>query len=438
MARSEERIIAVTEGERRGDVRMLRAARVVLDGKQSGWVRILPFLGPAFIASVAYMDPGNFATNIQGGAQFGYRLLWVITGASLMAAFLQTLSAKLGIATDTNLPTLCQRHFSKRLNIVLWSISEIAAMATDIAEFTGAALGLYLVFHLPLFLAGLLTGVATFAILALQQHGVRRLEIVITVLVGVIALAYLLEIVLVRPNLAQAGIHAVLPSLPVNGIFLAVGILGATVMPHVLYLHSALMERRVPVRGVQDRVSLFHLERVDIVIAMALATFINLAMMVMAAAAFHAHGFLGITDLTAAYKTLTPLFGGAASLLFGVALLVSGLSSSTVGTMAGQVIMQGFLGWTIPLWLRRVLTMLPALLVLAFNNNPTQVIILTQVVLSFALVAPIVTLLYFTSQPKIMGALVNHRATTIIGVVIGVFILGLNVLLLSQAFGIVK
>lgn len=426
------------DAARGGDIGMLRSARAVLDGQKTGLARILPFLGPAFIASIAYMDPGNFATNIQGGAQFGYALLWVITGSSLMAAFLQTLSAKLGIATDANLPALCHQHFSKRLNIGLWAVSEVAAMATDVAEFTGAALGLYLVFHLPLFLSGLLTGVATFTMLSLQQRGFRPLEIVITTLVGVIAVAYLLETILSRPNFGQITEHALVPSLPSGSLFLAVGILGATVMPHVLYLHSALMEKRVPVQTRRDRRRLFEMERIDIIIAMTLAGLINLAMMFLAAATFHAHGLTNIADLGTAYKTLTPLLGGAASLIFGIALLVSGLSSSTVGTMAGQVIMQGFLGWSIPIWLRRVLTMAPALVVLAFSTNPTQIIILTQVVLSFALIAPIATLLYFTAQPKLMGALVNSRTTSIIGMIVGVAIMGLNVVLLGQIFGVVK
>src|SRR6185437_5994793 len=280
-----------------------------------------------FIACVAYIDPGNFATNIQGGAQFGYQLLWVVTAANLMAAFLQMLSAKLGIATDTNLPALCHQHFSQRMNIGLWIVSEVAAMATDVAEFTGAALGLYLLFHIPLFLAALLTGVATFAILALQRNGFRAIEIVIAVLVGVIALAYLLETIISHPDGKQILFHAVVPSLSGSGIYLAVGILGATVMPHVLYLHSALVENRVPARTVRDRRRIFGMERIDIIIAMTLAGLINGAMLFMSAAVFHKHGLVGSGDLTTAYRTLTPLLGSAASLIFGISLLASGLSS---------------------------------------------------------------------------------------------------------------
>ncbi len=428
------RLPAVTE--RAGDAAMLRGARASLAGRRTGFARLLPFLGPAFIASVAYMDPGNFATNIGGGAQYGYTLLWVVTASSLMAAFLQTLSAKLGIATDANLPDLCHRYLPRNLNIALWGISEVAAMATDIAEFTGAALGIYLLFHLPLFVSALLTGVVTFAILSMQQRGMRSIEILIATMVGVIAVAYLLETILSRPDFGQIAVHAVVPSLPPSAIFLAVGILGATVMPHVLYLHSALMERRVPVKTAAQRRTLFTMERIDIILAMTLAAFINGAMMFMAAAVFHAHGRADVADLTTAYQTLTPALGGAASVIFGISLLVSGLSSSTVGTMAGQVIMQGFLGWTIPVWVRRALTMAPALFVIALNVDPTRVIIMTQVVLSFALVAPISTLLYFTARRDVMRGLVNHRATTVVGIAIGVVIVGLNLVLLSQVFGL--
>lgn len=436
MAKSGVRVESVAANSSRGgDANLIRAARAALDGRKVGLARVLPFLGPAFIASVAYIDPGNFATNIQGGAQFGYQLLWVVTASSIMAAFLQTLSAKLGIATDANLPALCQQHFSKRLNIVLWLVSEVAAMATDIAEFTGAALGLYLLFHLPLVIAGLLTGVATFAILGLQRRGFRSIEIVIGALVGVIALAYLLETILARPNAGQIAFHAVVPSLDASTLFLAVGILGATVMPHVLYLHSALVERRIPARTPRDRQRIFHMERVDIIIAMTLAGLINGAMLFMAAAVFHDHGLTGVGDLTTAYQTLTPLLGSAASLIFGISLLASGLSSSSVGTMAGQVIMQGFMGWSFPVWLRRALTMIPALIVLAFDVNPTQVIIVTQVILSFALAAPIATLVYFTAQSSVMGKLVNRKATTVIGIIIGLLIMLLNAVLLAQIFG---
>jgi manganese transport protein len=438
MARDDARVAAIPEViERRGDAKMIRAARASMAGKSSGMARLLPFLGPAFIASVAYMDPGNFATNIQGGAQFGYQLLWVVTASSVMAAFLQTLSAKLGIATDANLPDLCRRHFSRTTNIALWVVSEIAAMATDVAEFTGAALGLTMLAHLPLFASALVTGVFTFWLLSLQRHGMRGIEIVIAGMVGIIAITYIVETILARPNAGQVIQHSLIPSFAPGTLFLSVGILGATVMPHVLYLHSALVERRVPARSVAERKRLFGMERLDIIIAMTLAAFINLAMMFMAAAAFHSHGLTHIVDLTQAYRTLTPLLGGAAGLVFGISLLVSGLSSSTVGTMAGQVIMQGFLGWSIPVWVRRIVTMLPALVIIAIGLNPTEVITLTQVILSFALVAPIGTLLYFTSRREVMGALVNRRSTMLLGIAIGGAIVLLNIVLLAQIAGIV-
>lgn len=419
------------------DTKLLRDAHAALDGQRKGLARLLPFLGPAFIASVAYMDPGNFATNIQGGAQYGYKLLWVIVASSVMAAFLQTLSAKLGIATDANLPALCQRWLPRPTNIVLWGVSEIAAMATDIAEFTGAALGLYLLVHIPLIWAAALTGIVTFGILGLQRHGFRPLEIVIGSFVGIIAVAYLLETFLVRPNAGQIAYHAVVPFLSTGSAYLAVGILGATVMPHVLYLHSALTERRIVARTSHERKRIFGMERIDITIAMTLAGVINGAMLIMAAAVFNAHGRTDIADLQTAFQTLTPLLGGGASVIFGVALLASGLSSSTVGTLAGQVIMEGFLGWTIPVWVRRALTMAPAFIVIALNVNPTQVIIFTQVVLSFALVAPIAALLYFSARREVMGDLVNKKATTVIGVAIGGIILVLNMYLLAMTFGMV-
>lgn len=418
---------------RRGDRRMIRAAQAALDGRAAGLARILPFLGPAFIASIAYIDPGNFATNIQGGAQFGYSLLWVITAANLMAAFLQALSAKLGVATDSNLPLLCRLHLPHPLNFGLWIISEIAAMATDLAEFIGAALGFNLLFHLPLFWAGLLTGVATFAILGLQRYGFRPLEAVIASFVGVIALAYVLETILARPDIGQIARHAVTPALPSGSLFLAIGILGATVMPHVLYLHSALMQRRVPVRTEGERRRIARLAVVDVAIAMTLAGVINGAMMFMAASVFCGSGAIQVNDLGQAYHTLTPLLGGAASVIFGISLLASGLSSSTVGTMAGQVIMQGFVGWTIPQWLRRLITMTPALAIIGLGIDPTQTIIFTQVLLSFALIAPIGALLYFTGRRDIMGSLVNQRAVAIIGYVIGALIIALNLWLIVKS-----
>lgn len=395
--------------------------------------RLLPFLGPAFIAAVAYVDPGNFATNIQAGSAYGYTLLWVIVAANLIAILLQTLSAKVGIATGKNLPQLCHDYFPRPLNYVLWGVAEIAAMATDLAEFLGAAIGFNLLLHVPLLVAGVMTGIATFGILALQQFGFRPLEVVIAALIGVIAGSYVVEAIMARPDMAQIAVHAVTPQLGgPAGAMLAVGILGATVMPHVIYLHSALTQGRIPLRGVADMRRIFKLERIDIWIALGLAGIINGAMLVVAAAVFYSTGHTHIAQLDEAYRTLTPLLGGSSSALFGVALVASGLSSSTVGTLAGQVVMGGFLGWRIPTFVRRAITMAPALIVIALGWNPTQTLVLSQVALSFALPFAIIPLIVFTSRADIMGDLVNRRWTRRAAWVVTVGIIALNLTLLWQ------
>jgi manganese transport protein len=417
-----------------GDRRTVAAARAALAGKSRGIWRVLPFLGPAFIASVAYIDPGNFATNIQGGSAFGYQLLWVILASNLMAVLLQTLSAKLGIATGHNLPEVCAKHLPRRANISLWLVAELAAMATDLAEFIGAALGFYLLLHIPLFLAGLLTGVVTFLLLGMRRYGFRPLEATIIVLVAVIAGSYLIEVLLAQPDAGQIAFHTVTPLLNGNSILLAVGILGATVMPHVVYLHSALTQHRIVPGNDQEARRIFRFEQIDIWIAMGLAGLVNGAMLIMAASVFFGHGLTGIATIQDAYQTLIPLLGPAAGVVFALALLASGLSSSTVGTMAGQVIMQGFTGWGIPNWLRRLITMLPALIVLGIGLDPTATLVISQVVLSFALPFAIVPLLLFTRRRDIMGALVNHRLTTALGAAVTLVIIALNLLLLYQVF----
>ena len=412
------------------------AARAVLDGKVRGLGAILPFLGPAFIACVAYIDPGNFATNIQGGSAFGYRLLWVVVLANLIALLLQTLSAKLGLATGKNLAELSRDHFPRPVVYGMWFASEIAAMATDLAEFIGASIALHLLLGLPMLFAALLTGIITYLILLLESRGFRPLEAVITVLVGVIAFCYLVETFLSRPDWGQVGLHMVLPwEGNTASVLLSVGIIGATVMPHVLYLHSSLMQHRIVPRNEKEARHIFRRTIPDVVIAMGLAGLINVAMLYMAAATFHAHGQNGIADITTAYQTLTPLLGGAASLVFAISLLAAGLSSSTVGTMAGQVIMQGFVGFTIPIWLRRLLTMLPAIIVVAMNLNSTQVLIISQVVLSFVLPIPVIALVIFTSRRDLMGILVNKKLTTVLATFCGAIILALNGFLLYQQFG---
>jgi manganese transport protein len=396
---------------------------------------VLPFLGPAFIASVAYIDPGNYATNIQGGSAFGYNLLWVILLANLMALLLQTMSAKLGIATGYNLAEMCRLKFSKRTNYAMWGISEVAAMATDLAEFLGASIALNLLFGIPLFFATLTTGIITYGILLLERRGFRPLEAVITGFVGIIALSYVVETFLSRPDWGQIGLHTVLPwEGSASSVLLSVGIIGATVMPHAIYLHSSLTQKRIIPRNEKEARRIFKLSIPDAVIAMGLAGLINMAMLYMAAATFHAHGQGNVADINVAYRTLTPILGSAASFIFAISLLASGLSSSTVGTMAGQVIMEGFVGFTIPIWLRRFITMIPAIAVAALNINATNTLVISQVVLSFALPLPVITLIMFTSRRDIMGTLVNKPITTVLAIACSIVILLLNVILLYMTF----
>jgi len=424
-----------TTGSARGDERTIAAATEVLEGRsaRSFYRRLFPFLGPAFIASVAYVDPGNFATNIQGGAQFGYMLLWVIVASNLMAMLTQALSAKLGIATGKNLAEHCRDQFPRWAVWGMWVIMEAVAMATDLAEFLGAALGFNLLFGMPLFLAGVLTGAVTFAILALERHGFRPLEAVITAMVGVIAFCYLVETILGRPDWGKIAYHAVVPHFQgTESVLLATGILGATVMPHVVFLHSALTQGRIVVRDPRQLRRLFRFECVDVTLAMGVAGLVNGAMLIMAAATFFEEGLTTVGTIEEAHKTLAPLLGGASSWVFAVSLLASGLSSSTVGTMSGQVIMQGFVHWQIPIWVRRLLTMLPALIVIGIGLEPTRTLVLSQVVLSFGLPFALVPLALFTARADLMGVLVNHRVTTVIFRLVTLLIIALNLFLLFQ------
>ncbi|HEX3301693.1 MAG TPA: Nramp family divalent metal transporter, partial [Thermomicrobiales bacterium] len=357
--------VAKSSGLSDADIRVAASEILAGHSERSWHARLSPFLGPAFIAAVAYVDPGNFATNIQAGAEFGYLLVWVIVASNLMAMLVQSLSAKLGIATGRNLAEVCRERFPRPVVYGMWIVAEGVAMATDLAEFLGAALGFNLLFDIPLFPAALLTAVATFLILGLQRHGFRRLEAVITVMVGVIAVCYLLETLIGNPDWGAIAHGAVTPQFDgTESVLLAVGILGATVMPHVIYLHSALTQGRIPLRSVADARRVFKLERFDIWLALGIAGLVNGAMLVVAAAVFFSSGHTEVTQLDQAYRTLTPLLGQSSSELFGVALLVSGLSSSTVGTLAGQVVMGGFLGWRIPTFVRRAITMAPALIVI--------------------------------------------------------------------------
>src|ERR671934_1749765 len=412
--------------------------RGVLRGQRTGRFRIWPFLGPAFIACVAYVDPGNFATNIAGGSKFGFTLVWVIVASNLMAMLIQTLSAKLGIATGQNLPEVCRERFSRRTSIALWLQAEVIAMATDLAEFLGAALGFHLLLGISLFPAALITGATAFAILGLQRFGFRPFEATIAAIVGFIGVCYLGEIFKAKPPLGTVAHHAVVPQFAGGeSVLLAVGILGATVMPHVIYLHSALLQNRIRPETDEQARRLMRFTRVDVVIAMSIAGLINMAMLVMAASVFFKSGLVHVESLENAHKTLRPILGGGSSTLFALALLASGLSSSTVGTLSGQVVMQGFIRRRIPVVVRRFVTMLPALAVVGIGVDPSRTLVISQVVLSFGIPFALIPLVLFTSKREIMGVLVNARATTAAAAAVGGVISALNVFLLAQTFGIV-
>jgi manganese transport protein len=415
----------------------VRSATEVLSGKskKSGFARLLPFLGPAFIACVAYIDPGNFATNIQGGAKFGYQLLWVILSSNLMAMLIQSLSAKLGIATGLNLAEQCRNNFPRPVVLGMWAIMELVAMATDLAEFLGAALGFNLLFGIPLWVAGLLTVFTTFLILTLERYGFRPLEAVITSLVGVVAVSYLIETVLDRPAWHTVVFHSFVPSFSgTESVLLATGILGATVMPHVIFLHSALTQDRIITRNAEQQHKLFRFELIDVFIAMGLAGLINMAMLIMAASTFFNNGLTEIGTIEEAHRTLEPLLGSAASWVFAISLLASGLSSSSVGTMAGQVIMGGFLHRQIPIWVRRLVTVIPPMLIIMLGLDPTRTLVISQVILSFGLPFAIIPLVMFTSRRDIMGTLVNQRITTLAASLAAALIIMLNLFLLYQIF----
>jgi manganese transport protein len=418
--------------------RLPRAGERILRG-DSRW-RLLPFLGPAFIACVAYIDPGNFATNIAGGSKFGYTLVWVIVASNLMAMLIQTLSAKLGIATGRNLPEVCREQLSRRASIGLWLQAEVIAMATDLAEFLGAALGLKLLLGIPLFPAAVLTGVITFLILGLQRFGFRPLEAVIAAFVVVIGVCYLLELWIAHPPLGTVAKHAVRPDFAGgDSVLLAVGIIGATVMPHVIYLHSALTQSRIVPRNDDEARMLYKYTRIDVLIAMVIAGLINVSMLVVAATVFYGSGLTDIDSLEGAHRTLEPLIGGASSMLFALALTASGLSSSTVGTMSGQVVMQGFIRRRIPLFVRRFVTMVPAFVVIAIqgdNGDISRTLVLSQVVLSFGIPFALIPLVVFTSKREIMGVLVNRRITVVAASAIAALISALNIFLLAQTFGL--
>lgn len=392
---------------------------------------LLKFLGPAFIVSVAYIDPGNFATNISGGSIFNYNLLWVILWSNLMAIFLQIMSAKLGIATGANLTEMCRRVFSKKTNWCFWIIAELAAMATTMAEFLGGALGLYLLFAIPLPIAGALTALITFIITYFQKYGQRVVEVIISILVAVISIAYAIELFLAKPDWTAVGIHTLIPSLP-NGqaVLIAVGMLGATVMPHVIYLHSQLVQdRNITGASLEEKKRHLRMEKIDVVIAMNIAFIVNAAMLIVSASVFFRQG-LAVDSIEQAHKSLQPLLGSLSSGAFGIALLASGFSSSTVGAMAGETVMDGFIDLKLPVTFRRVLTMLPGMIIIILGVNPMKALLLSQVCLSFALPLAIIPMLIITSRKDLMGEFVNKPFVKLIGVLISGVIIALNVVLI--------
>lgn len=391
-------------------------------------------MGPAFVAAIGYIDPGNFATNIQAGASFGYKLLWVVVWANLMAMLIQVLSAKLGIATGKNLAEHIRDRYPRPVVWFYWVQAEIIAMATDLAEFIGAAIGFKLILGVSLLQGAVLTGVATFLILMLQRRGDKPLEKVIGGLLLFVAAAYVVELIFSQPKLVDLGKGMLIPSLPTTeAVFLAAGVLGATIMPHVIYLHSSLTQ------NLHDgsRKERYSATKWDVAIAMTIAGFVNLAMMATAAAAFHFSGHTGVADLDQAYLTLEPLLSHAAATIFGLSLVAAGLSSTVVGTLAGQVVMQGFVRFSIPLWLRRSITMLPSFIVILMGLDPTRILVMSQVLLSFGIALALVPLLIFTSDGKLMGELVNTRLVKRLGWVIVGLVVGLNLwLLIGMALGL--
>jgi manganese transport protein len=412
------------------------AAREALAGKRRGVRGFLPFAGPAIIASIAYIDPGNFATNIQGGAQFGYLLLWVVVLANGLAMLFQALSAKIGIVTEHSLPELCRLHFPRPLVLAMWVVSEVAAMATDLAETLGAAIGLSLLFGLSLMTGLLITFVVTLAILTLQSRGFRLIEMVIAGFVGVISLCYVIQMAIAPPDWAAFAFHAVVPQLAgPESLVLAVGIIGATVMPHAIYLHSSLVLNRVKAGSDADRRLILRYSNREVVLALGLAGLVNMAMLAVAAAVFHV-GHADVATIETAYHTLVPLLGAGAGVVFMIALLASGLSSSVVGTMAGQVIMQDFVGFRIPLWVRRVGTMVPALVVVALGVESTRALVMSQVVLSMALPVPMIALLVLSGRRDVMGDFANRRFVQAGAIAATVLVLALNAVLLAQTAGI--
>ncbi len=416
--------------------RTVATAQEVLAGQRGGVRAYVAFAGPAVIISIAYIDPGNFATNIQAGAKYGYGLLWVVLLANLIAMLFQALSAKLGIVTGHNLAEMCRKHFSPPVVWAMWIVSEIAAMATDLAEFLGGAIGLSLLFQMPLLVGMVITGIVTYGILMFESFGFRPIELIIGSMVSIIGLCYLVELFIVPVDWPSALLHTFKPEIAdAEALLLSVGIIGATVMPHAVYLHSGLTQARMPVRDDVERRKVLRFSNQEVVAALALAGIVNMAMVMIAAGAFHA-GHPDVAEIQTAYHTLTPLLGIGAAGVFLLSLMASGVSASTVGTMAGQMIMQGFIGYRIPIWARRLVTMIPAFVVVALGANATNALVISQVVLSIALPLPMISLLMFTRRTDIMGEFVNSRLTHIAALVGTAVVLLLNIFLILETFGV--
>lgn len=411
-----------------------KAVQDALDGKSKGFKRLLPFLGPAFIAAIAYIDPGNFATNISAGSKYGYMLLWVILFSNLMAFLIQVLSAKLGIATGKNLPEIARDRYPKWVSAGLWIQGELVIMATDLAEFIGAAIGLNLLFGIPMVEAAIIAAIGSFAILELQRRGYRALEAGIAGLLFVVVIAFALQTFFAKPDAASVLEGLFIPKIDgMDSVLLATGILGATVMPHAIYLHSALTQRRVVGKTDSERKKIFRFETIDILIAMVIAGAINASMLIVAAALFFKNG-LYVEDLDVAYQQFGHYIGPASAILFGIGLLAAGLSSSSVGTLSGDIIMQGFIRYRIPLYLRRFITIIPPMIIIISGVNATEALVWSQVVLSFGISFALVPLIMFTSNKRLMGALTNRKWVTALAWLIAVLVIALNLFVIYDSF----
>ncbi len=416
--------------------RAVTAGREAISGKRRGLRAFLPFAGPAVIASIAYMDPGNFATNIQGGAQFGYLLLWVVVLANVVAMLFQALSAKLGIVTGQSLAQLCRSHFPRALVYAMWIGSEIAAMATDLAESLGAAIGLSLLFGIPLLPGLLITFAITYAALLLQGRGFRPIEMLIAAFIAVIVVCYVIEMFIAPPTWHLFAYHSVVPLLDgPDSVTLAVGIIGATVMPHAIYMHSSLTQRRMPARTNAERRRIVSFSNREVLVALGVAGLVNMAMLATAATVFH-DGHADVASIETAYHTLVPLLGVGAGVVFMASLLASGISSSVVGTMAGHTIMQDVVHVSRPLWVRRIATMIPATIIVGLGVNSTEALVWSQVVLSLMLPVPMIALLVLAGRRDVMGEFVNRRLTQVGAVAAAAIVLTLNLILLLQTAGI--